>query len=52
MAVTIDEMHVDVQQGTPPAAAPAQKPSGQQQPTSARREHEMMAERALRLKAD
>jgi hypothetical protein len=51
MAVAIDEMHVDVQQSAAAASPPAEKPSGQE-PKGFRREHEMMAERELRLKAD
>jgi hypothetical protein len=51
MAVAIEEMHVDVQQGAAAASTPAEKPSGQE-PMNLRREHEMMTERELRLKAD
>ncbi len=51
MAVTIDEMHLDVQKAGAAPSAPAEKPS-RQEPNSFRREHEMLAERELRLTAD
>jgi hypothetical protein len=52
MAVTIDEMQVDVQQqSVAPASAPAETPA-LKEPMSFRREKEMLAERELRLKAD
>ncbi|HXW24147.1 MAG TPA: hypothetical protein VEK73_05325 [Xanthobacteraceae bacterium] len=51
MAVTIDEMQVDVQRSAAPANAPAQ-PAAPKQATNFRAEKETLAERELRLKAD
>ena len=51
MAVTIDDMQVDVQ--STPASAPAAEPATTDKETmSFRGQKEMLAERELRLKAD
>jgi hypothetical protein len=51
MAVTIDEMQVDVQNKAAPANAPAQT-AAPKEAMNFRGEKEMLAERELRLKAD
>jgi hypothetical protein len=52
MAVTIDEMQVEVQQqSAAPVSASAEAPAPKEA-MSFRREKEMLAERELRLKAD
>jgi hypothetical protein len=51
MAVTIDEMQVDVQKSTPPAGAPAPSDAAKE-PMNLRAEQERLSERQLRLKAD
>jgi hypothetical protein len=51
VAVTIDEMQVDVQKSTAAASAPSPA-AEEKQPTDFRAEKEMLAERELRLRAD
>lgn len=51
MAVTIDEMQVDVQKSAGAASAPSQA-AAPKEPMNFRREKEMLTERELRLKAD
>jgi len=51
MAVTIDEMQVDVHKSAAPASAPS-KAAVPKEPINFQREKEMLAERELRLKAD
>ncbi len=51
MAVTIDEMQVDMQKSVAPAGAPSRAATAKE-PINFRREKEMLAERELRLKAD
>jgi len=51
MAVTIDEMQVEVHKSAAPPSTLA-KTVAPKEPMSFRREKEMLAERELRLKAD
>lgn len=51
MAVTIDEMQVDVRKSTAPAGVPSE-PAVPKEPMNFRGEKEMLAERESRLKAD
>jgi|HubBroStandDraft_2_1064218.scaffolds.fasta_scaffold3428354_2 hypothetical protein len=52
MAVTISEMHVDVQQAPLSAAAPAKGDDKPKKDMSFTQALEMLRERALRLEAD
>jgi len=51
MAVTIDELHVQVQDAPPPAQ-PAQSPAEQQKDVDLEQALDMRQERKLRLRAD
>jgi hypothetical protein len=52
MAVTIDEMQVDVRKSAAPASAPSPAGAAPKEPVNFRGEKEMLTERELRLKAD
>jgi hypothetical protein len=52
MAVTISEMHVDVQEAPPAAAAPAKPDDKAKKDLNLNQALEMLRERTLRLLAD